>query len=540
MKKKKRNKSVMLRRVLGFGLSLVMIAGLAACGQNGGSTEEQENAVNETVETLQQNEQEKEPVTLEWYYRGNGIQKDTQLVEDTLNEYLKSYEGLEHVTVHMNCFSAADYANGVLLDQTSGKQIDILNTVGLDFPTEVKNGTYLALDDYLVKLPELQNELPEWLWNLGKVDEKIYMVPNYQRGANMMYITLPAVYEKYLDVDKFRELLQDKDTPVEELAAMLEEFIIALRKGEGTDTKYLPSLAGLYIANYGFDKYFDTINGSFVLYYDSTQVQNIYLTEQFKKACEITADWYDKGYIPQDILVTDMNNYIKANMLNDVSLAINSDQWYGDEEYASEVVSAGYGFDALAIPFSKNYFMANSWGAGGNGITASCEHPEEALKFIEALTVEKGKDIYNLIVYGIEGTHYEKLGDNRIKTLEYDTSQGGLDTSYAAMKWIIGNTAHAYLNQACSDDELEVADQINNDPNNIISPIMGFRVSTEAVATELEQIAAVVTEYRDSLTTGAMGKNWESTYNEFVQKLETAGCSKVIEEFQSQIDEFLK
>lgn len=518
-RERRRNTVVAGKRILGLGLTLAMVLGMSIPG----------NA----------KEASADPVTLEWYYRGNGIQKDTQLVEDTLNEYLKSYEGLEHVTVHMNCFSAADYANGVLLDQTSGKQIDILNTVGLDFATEVKNGTYLSLDDYLAELPELQAELPGWLWDLGKVDGQTYMVPNYQRGANMMYMTLPAVYAKYMDVDQFRELLQDKDTPIEEIAAMLENFIVALREGEGTDTKYLPSLAGLLTANFGFDKHFDTINGSFVLYYDDPQVQNVYLTQKYKKACEITADWYEKGYIPQDVLVTDMNNYIKSNMLNDISLAINSDQWYGDEEYASEMTTKGYGFETISIPFNKNYFMANFWGAGGNGVTAACEHPEEALKFIEALTTEKGKDIYNLIVFGIEGVHYKKLNDTRIETLEYDTSQGGLDTSYAAMKWIIGNTAHAYLNQASSDDELEMADQINNNPDNIISPIMGFRVTTEPVATELEQIAAVVTEYSDSLTSGAMGKDWESTYDKFVQKLETAGCDKVIEEFQSQIDAFL-
>ena len=369
-------KSKVMKRICGALLVSTMVLGMAGCGQ---SADESTTPGSETVESKTEAEETKDPVILEWYYRGNGPQKDTQLVEDTLNEYLKSYEGLEHVTVHMNCFAAADYANSVLLDQTSGKQIDILNTVGLDFATEVKNGTYLAIDSYLEQMPELKGALPQWLWDLGKVEGSTYMIPNYQRGANMMYMVIPSKYEKYIDVDKFREMLVDKTTPVEDFAAVMEEFIVAVREGEGTQTKYLPPLAELYtVPHYGFAQYADKLNGSFVLYCDDTNVQNIYLTENFKKACAITADWYEKGYIPQDVLVADSNTLIKENMLNDVSRAINSEQSYGDEAFASELISSYYGFDTIALPFHNNYFMQNSWGAGGNGVTASCENPEEA------------------------------------------------------------------------------------------------------------------------------------------------------------------
>lgn len=517
-----------VKKVLGTLTALAMALGMAGCGK------EQEGNQN-------QQEQAKDSVVLEWYYRGNGIQKDTQAVEDAVNTLLKDYEGLEHVTLHMNPFAASDYANGVLLAQTSGKQIDILNTVGLNFVSEVNNGTYLALDDYLDKNPDLKQELPDWLWDLGKVDGHVYIVPNYQRGANRMYITIPKAYGKYIDVDRLRNMLVDKTTSLEDYARIMEQYLLDVREGEGKETKYLPSLADLYtVGYYGFGQFFDTLSGSFALYDGDTTVKNLYLTEEFKNACRITAEWYEKGYIPQDVLVLDMNTYVKENMLNDASLAINSDQWYGDEEFASESIGKMYGFDVYTLPFNDHYFMANSWGAGGNGVTASCQHPEEAVRFLEALTTEKGAEIYNLIVYGLEGVHYEKIDDTHIRTLEYDGPQGGSDTSYAAMKWIIGNTAHAYLNQACSDDEMRLADEINNNPDNVVSGIMGLRIDTEPVATELEQIAAVVKEYKDSLIKGVKGSDWEATYNEFVKKMDVAGVDKVLAEFQSQVDEFLK
>ncbi|MBO5959268.1 MAG: hypothetical protein J6Q65_04010, partial [Lentisphaeria bacterium] len=46
---------------------------------------------------------------------------------------------------------------------------------------------------------------------------------------------------------------------------------------------------------------------------------------------------------------------------------------------------------------------------------------------------EIGKKIYNTMVFGIEGKHYNFVDkeNDRIETVEYASSQGGVDTSYA-------------------------------------------------------------------------------------------------------------
>ena len=143
-----------------------------------------------------------EPIVLEWYYRGNGIQKDTELVETEFNKLLQTYPGMENVTVNFNCYTGADYPNAVALAQSADQQIDILNTVGLDFVDQVKLGTYAPLDDLLADNQALYNELPEWLWDLGTVDGSIYMVPHYQRATNMEYMVIPTEYlTKYGYID---------------------------------------------------------------------------------------------------------------------------------------------------------------------------------------------------------------------------------------------------------------------------------------------------------------------------------------------------
>ena len=132
------------------------------------------------------------------------------------------------------------------------------------------------------------------------------------------------------------------------------------------------------------------------------------------------------------------------------------------------------------------------------------------------------------------------MNDKRIETLEYDGGQGLSETSYAAWKWVIGNTKYAYLNQSTKDDEMDIVAEINENPNNVVSDMMGFRVNLEPVSTEVSQCAAVVIEYKNALIWGSKGADWEAYYNEFVDKMEAAGASKVAEEIQSQYDAWKK
>ena len=61
-------------------------------------------------------------ITLEWWYRGNGQQADTELVEKALNEKLHTYEGMENVNIGLNCYPASDYYTNVTLAMSGGKQ----------------------------------------------------------------------------------------------------------------------------------------------------------------------------------------------------------------------------------------------------------------------------------------------------------------------------------------------------------------------------------------------------------------------------------
>ena len=533
------------KKLLALGLSVAMIFGVVACGNdtpaNAGTESTPATESSEVVETPEV----KEPVLLEWYFRGNGQQEDTDKVEARVNELLKEYPGLEHVSININCFTSSDYGTQVTLAQTSGAQIDILNSVSIDFAQHVEDGSWMPLNDLISD--ELYAELPEWLWELGSVEGNIYMVPNYQNAFNAGYIFFPKEYmDKYGNYDEMYATLTNWDLSITERLACLEEFTMAVRAGEGNN-KYAGGVGTIDKGQLGFFfmEPYDHLSSHFVIPNDGEhKVEYLWTSDEMKEIYSVMADWNDKGIKNPDGADTSDADYNNQNMMNDVSYVFSPKEQVGDADYVASIYTDAWGFELVAIPVQEYNYVQNSWGAGGNGVSATCEHPEEAIAFIEALTTgtELGKEIYNTVVFGLEGEHYTKdaADPNRITTLEYDGSQGGTATTYAGLKWILGNSFYAYKNQAVKDGQFENIKKYNEAPETQSSDHNGFVVSTANVTAQLEQIGAVTSEYKDLLYKGTYGvAEWEAKYNEYVAKLEKAGIQDVIDDFQKQLDDWM-
>ncbi|MBQ8188303.1 MAG: DUF3502 domain-containing protein [Lachnospiraceae bacterium] len=534
------------KKLLAASLAATMAFSMAACGNSATpatGTESTETAATVGTQT-QAVEETKEPVTLEWYYGGVGVQRDTEVVEDAFNELLHTYEGMEHVTVNLNISGSSDHANSVALAQGAGQQIDIIQTYKLDFASEVNNGTFIALNDLLEEYPDLKNEFDDWIWDLGSVDGNIYIVPSYQRAANLMYFIAPKEYvDEYGNAEEFRQVIGDPNSTVEDYAALLEEWIKNVQAGEGTN-KYLWPIGNYYAMTNdtyrGFMDPFDILTGSFIFTEKEDLVGNIYTSEDAKKAYEISADWYEKGYVLPDIVsITDFSSYEKKSMMNETSFIYYLANGIGDEQMMSEKYTAQYGFEVYAFPFGDAAHVTNVLGAGGNGIYAKSEHPEEAMRLLELLNTEEGEALYNMLCYGIEGTHYTKVDDTHIVTLDYDSEEGSSSASFAGKKWLVGNTRYAWVNQGGSDEIKKLGEELNTSEDTQISKLVGFIADTSNIETQLAQVATVVKEYSNTLKYGAMGSDWEKTYNDFVDALEIAGYSEIVTELQSQVDAFL-
>ena len=187
-------------------------------------------------------------------------------------------------------------------------------------------------------------------------------------------------------------------------------------------------------------------------------------------------------------------------------------------------------------------FQSNNWkyvpfnGSSTNtAIAAQSKNPERAMQLYEIINSSEDTELYNMLVYGIEGKHYEKTGDNTIKTFDYEGSPTS-DSNYGIQKWIVGNTFNAFDTQTDVPGYNDYIENVmhKNAEENILS---GFKLNTDPIKSELAQIKSVKAEFK-GLKIGAY-ENYTEMLKDYRKKIHASGQDKVIKEIQRQLDEQL-
>ena len=159
-----------MKKIISLLLAVAMMISLVACGGNGAGDAN-------LIETDLSN-----PITLKWVMPGPGVQADSEKVWAYFNEELHKVEGFENVSVEIEVIPVADYAQKMTLMQTSGEQMDIIQTYQLKYADEYRNGTIIDMTPYLEKYAkETLEEVPQWVIDMGKVDGGQAILPNYQK-----------------------------------------------------------------------------------------------------------------------------------------------------------------------------------------------------------------------------------------------------------------------------------------------------------------------------------------------------------------------
>ena len=216
---------------------------------------------------------------------------------------------------------------------------------------------------------------------------------------------------------------------------------------------------------------------------------------------------------------------------------MNHTQWHAYAENSWNATSAADKGEHYIIRSQENFYLPTRANSGYQTVMASSENPEKSLSLLDLMFTAKGKDLYRMLVYGLEDQHYKVVGEERIEPIGYTGSQAGGSAPYGLAKWQVGNTANAF--ETISDPE-GWNDYVFNDwnKNAVPSVFTGIEIDVEPIQSKLDQINAVVGEYIDQLTSGAM-TNWEATWEEATKKLDAAGNKECIEYLQKAVDEAL-
>ncbi|KRF06612.1 hypothetical protein ASG89_19370 [Paenibacillus sp. Soil766] len=518
----KRRKSVMLAPM---ALALGLTAILPACSSSDKvNTSANPVATAPSSATPASPKAALEPYDVSLVYQAKP-QKDDALIQEKLNEYLKAKI---NTTVTLQPITSSDYKKKTELMMNTGEKMDLVFTASwLDYSANVTKGAFLELDSLLDKYaPDTKKLLHPLYLEAPRYKGKLYAIPTNKEITQGKAFT----FRKDI-VDKY-QIPIDKINKVEDLEPYFEKI-----------KKDNPEMINMYLAG-------GTAGSSFMMYesksnyrpigpvpgktpmwlmdYKSTDMKVKSILDQDivdlnKGDAETFRKYFEKGYINADAatsttLVDDIRKQGKIweqgsvwKPGSDIELTIRDGNKYN---WVSHVIEE----PIVTTDLATGSMLA---------ISRTSKNPDRAMMVLNLLHTDPY--VINLLVSGVEGKNYKKVGPNRIELIP----DSGYDSQ---VFWVLGNQFLNYLKQGQPDDLYENWKKFNNEAKRF--PLIGFVFDDSKVKNEIAQLTTIVNEYK-VISTGAV-PNPSKLIDERNVKLKAAGLDKVTTELQTQIDAWWK
>ena len=551
----------MKKRTICLLLAMIMVLSivLAGCSKTAetpaadetpATTEPAETTDN--TETPEAPEETAEPAleqkTIQLMITGAGKQANSDKVWAAFNEQLQQY--VPNTTVEFIDVPFEEYSEKFSQVLASGEGVDLAWTGWLiNKPQNIADGNLMPLDDLLAEYGQgivdiLGEEVVEIHRNAA--DGKLYYLPSWQG--------LCGERRGWLVVTEIAELAGD--TWIEDTEAALnkwrnnysgiEDFQAVLDQA----TKYLAAAkeagklgAGINTGRaFGWSMYngmysFLGVGGAEIgiTYCDGTfTVKDGVAGEHYKLYAKTMADWYKEGYIRSDIMSVDTSTLTtpKNGEITDTTYVFSCDPYLTEAD--QDAVTADAGMDMTYLPVEENASLILG-GDTSYAIPYCADEPERAMMVLNAIYSQP--DLYNTLIYGIEGEDYTKNADGTITT-SYVGASPTADDSYGIQRWIIGSCKNALINNGTDPNyyaDLEALEETAR-----VNPFLNFTFDRTNVEGICASILNVYYEYGPQLDNGVAGDNWEELYNNYMAARKDAGIEELVTEFQNQLNAYIE
>lgn len=551
----------MKKRTICLLLAMIMVLSivLAGCSKTAetpaadetpAATEPAETTDN--TETPEAPEETAEPAleqkTIQLMITGAGKQANSDKVWAAFNEQLQQY--VPNTTVEFIDVPFEEYSEKFSQVLASGEGVDLAWTGWLiNKPQNIADGNLRPLDDLLAEYGQgIVDILGENVVEIhcNAADGKLYYLPSWQG--------LCGERRGWLVVTEIAELAGD--TWIEDTEAALnkwrnnysgiEDFQAVLDQA----TKYLAAAkeagklgAGINTGRaFGWSMYngmysFLGVGGAEIgiTYCDGTfTVKDGVAGEHYKLYAKTMADWYKEGYIRSDIMSVDTSTLTtpKNGEITDTTYVFSCDPYLTEADQEAAIADAG--MDMTYLPIEENAYLILG-GDTSYAIPYCADEPERAMMVLNAIYSQP--DLYNTLIYGIEGEDYTKNADGTITT-SYVGASPTADDSYGIQRWIIGSCKNALINNGTDPnyyadlEALEATAQVN--------PFLNFTFDRTNVEGICASILNVYYEYGPQIDNGVAGDNWEELYNNYMAARKDAGIEELVTEFQNQLNAYIE
>ena len=551
----------MKKRTICLLLAMIMVLSivLAGCSKTAetpaadetpATTEPAETTDN--TETPEAPEETAEPAleqkTIQLMITGAGKQANSDKVWAAFNEQLQQY--VPNTTVEFIDVSFDEYSEKFSQVLASGEGVDLAWTGWLiNKPQNIADGNLRPLDDLLAEYGQgIVDILGENVVEIHRnaADGKLYYLPSWQG--------LCGERRGWLVVTEIAELAGD--TWIEDTEAALnkwrnnysgiEDFQAVLDQA----TKYLAAAkeagklgAGINTGRaFGWSMYngmysFLGVGGAEIgiTYCDGTfTVKDGVAGEHYKLYAKTMADWYKEGYIRSDIMSVDTSTLTtpKNGEITDTTYVFSCDPYLTEADQEAAIADAG--MDMTYLPIEENAYLILG-GDTSYAIPYCADEPERAMMVLNAIYSQP--DLYNTLIYGIEGEDYTKNADGTITT-SYVGASPTADDSYGIQRWIIGSCKNALINNGTDPNyyaDLEALEETAR-----VNPFLNFTFDRTNVEGICASILNVYYEYGPQLDNGVAGDNWEELYNNYMAARKDAGIEELVTEFQNQLNAYIE
>lgn len=444
-----------------------------------------------------------------WNVGGTVTADGVQAVEDALNEItLKKI----NVKVDLEMLEMGTYLTQMAMEVSAGTKIDLITT----FPAAAGSYTQMVASNQLMPLDDLLKEnaqelldtVPDDFLKATQKDGVTYAVPIYNDQRNDLYwqCKTSVLDELGIDPDSIKDYHD-----ITEVFAKVHEAKPEM-KCISTAGQNLIGSAGVLFTGVTYDT-LGTNYAAVMVDDDATKVVSLFETDEYKEVISTLNDWYAAGYIDKDA-------------------PIREDDPSSDKSVFSGLVAgnpsrtnATAGEPMTKVKLSEGYISTGTATLLTMAIPVSATEPEAAAKLMNLCYTDE--EVKTLVSYGIEGKNYTLDENGYINPSE--------DASYKP------NTAGIFGNQflaapTVAEAEVGVGIEAVDSSSWKYSPLYGFSVDLSNLSTIDTNLSNVYGEFN---ATVACGFADDATYQEYIDKLYTAGLQDYLDEIQSQLDAYL-
>lgn len=520
----------MKKRIIALLLTCTLAVGtlLAGCGkqeekQSEPSQKSEESVASQATSTEEVVELEPYTVTL-WLRGTEGA--DDEKVEEAMNARIQEF--LPNTTVDVELFADSEISERTTKALAAGEKIDIVWSGFVNTPVNlVNNELVIPLEDLLEQYGQgIVDAVGGWdVIDAHRINDTVYQLISWQglvggrRGLMMNKELEEAMPDGW--VDEFQKVIFDnQEFTVKAKTAILrkmeEALEVAKEKGILTEGLTRGTLGDILfpgvLYNHSYRFVVTEENGVFT-------VQNWWDNPVYKACADIFNEFWEKGYVREDIMVVGQLDPTAGMTFWSTQSCL------GDDWDVQLNVKKGLDYTGILLMPEQNVVKGTSTGVC---FPITGENPERSMQVLNLIYTDA--ELYQLLIYGIEGTHYMKNANGTItRPAKAERSYVGVDN------WTIGTCLNGFAEDVAQIGYYEGL--LKSQETAYTSPLLNFSfsVKNEGVEAENANFSALITEYDYMFFT----KDYEARYTELCKKLGEAGADKYLEVFKKVLSEYV-